>query len=146
MRAIPPLACHPEPPSFGGRGIWASRAKRRVLYDAIIARLARILINCPQTQKAQPVGRALISLPIFRVANSPGASDTFRNFIVRLKSATWEKFAAPGGLTSVFPKREFLLQNEKIPVSGGICPSLPSFAESAKHELRPLPPTAPKLC
>ena len=37
-------SCHPEPPSFGGRGIWASRAKPRVLCEAIIARLARIPI------------------------------------------------------------------------------------------------------
>ncbi len=35
--------CHPEQAFFAQRGIWASRAKRRVLCDAIIARLARFL-------------------------------------------------------------------------------------------------------
>jgi hypothetical protein len=36
--------CHPEP-AFAQRGIWASRAVRRVLCDARIARLARFLIE-----------------------------------------------------------------------------------------------------
>jgi hypothetical protein len=42
------LDCHPEQAFFAQRGIWASRAKRRVLCDAIIACLARLLIqlNC----------------------------------------------------------------------------------------------------
>jgi hypothetical protein len=39
------LCCHPEQASFAQRGIWANRAKRRVLCGAIIARLARFLIN-----------------------------------------------------------------------------------------------------
>src|SRR5580658_3623749 len=39
--------CHPEQASFAQRGIWASRAKRRVLCDAIIARLARFPIEQP---------------------------------------------------------------------------------------------------
>jgi hypothetical protein len=38
------MSCHPEA-FFAQRWIWASRAKRRVLCDAIIARLARILIG-----------------------------------------------------------------------------------------------------
>src|SRR5271166_1312691 len=37
--------CHPEQASFAQRGIWASRAKRRVLCDALIARLVRFLIK-----------------------------------------------------------------------------------------------------
>src|ERR1700688_4793365 len=37
--------CHPEQASFAPRGIWASRAKRRVLCDATIAGLARFLIE-----------------------------------------------------------------------------------------------------
>jgi len=35
--------CHPEQAFFAQRRIWASRAKRRVLCDAIIARLAHLL-------------------------------------------------------------------------------------------------------
>ena len=35
--------CHPEQAAFAPRGIWASRALRRVLCDATIARLARFL-------------------------------------------------------------------------------------------------------
>jgi len=37
--------CHPEQAFFAQRGIWASRAMRRALCDAIIARLARFLIE-----------------------------------------------------------------------------------------------------
>ena len=37
--------CHPEQAFFAQRGIWASRAMRRVLCDAIIACLARFLIE-----------------------------------------------------------------------------------------------------
>jgi hypothetical protein len=37
--------CHPEQAFFAQRGIWASRAMRRALGDAIIARLARFLIE-----------------------------------------------------------------------------------------------------
>ena len=35
--------CHPEQAFFAQRGIWASRAKRCVLCNAVIARLARVL-------------------------------------------------------------------------------------------------------
>ncbi len=37
--------CHPEQAFFARRGIWASRAKPRVLCEAIIERLARFLMN-----------------------------------------------------------------------------------------------------
>src|SRR5580658_287572 len=40
-------SCHPEQPFFAQRGIWASRAKRRVLCDAMAARLARSLLTSP---------------------------------------------------------------------------------------------------
>ena len=39
------FACHPEQAVFAQRRIWASRAKRRVLCDAEIARLARFLFK-----------------------------------------------------------------------------------------------------
>src|SRR5580658_165729 len=39
------FACHPEQAFFAQRRIWASRATRRVLCDALIARLARFLIK-----------------------------------------------------------------------------------------------------
>jgi hypothetical protein len=42
--------CHPEQAFFARRGIWASRAKCRVLCDTIIARLARFLINSRSLQ------------------------------------------------------------------------------------------------
>src|SRR5271166_5398330 len=38
-------SCHSEQAFFAPRGIWASRAKRRVLCDAITACLARFLIK-----------------------------------------------------------------------------------------------------
>src|SRR5580693_1134492 len=41
----PAADCHPEQAFFAPRGIWASRAMRRVLCDALIARLARFLIK-----------------------------------------------------------------------------------------------------
>ncbi len=49
------FACHPEQAFFAQRracpelaeGIWASRAKCRVFYDTIIARLARLLFGDP---------------------------------------------------------------------------------------------------
>ncbi len=37
--------CHPEQAFFAQRGIWASRAKRRVSCDARTARLVRFLIS-----------------------------------------------------------------------------------------------------
>ena len=41
--------CRPEQASFASRGIWASRAKCRVLCDTRIARLARFLIKCNES-------------------------------------------------------------------------------------------------
>jgi hypothetical protein len=41
------LDCHPEQAFFAPRGIWAGRAKCRVLCDTIIARLARFLFQSP---------------------------------------------------------------------------------------------------
>jgi len=48
------LYCHPEQAFGAPRGIWAVRAKCRVLYDAILARLARFLIfsYCGATLKS----------------------------------------------------------------------------------------------
>jgi hypothetical protein len=37
--------CHPEQAFFAQRGIWASRAKRRVFCDALLACLARFPIH-----------------------------------------------------------------------------------------------------
>jgi hypothetical protein len=45
MMSVPNFVCHPVQAFFAQRGIRASRAVRRVLCDAIIARLARILIT-----------------------------------------------------------------------------------------------------
>jgi hypothetical protein len=39
------FTCHPEQAFFAQRGIWASRATRRVLCDAIAARSARFFIK-----------------------------------------------------------------------------------------------------
>ena len=41
------LDCHSEQAFYAQRGIWASRAKRRVLCDAVIARSARVLFGTP---------------------------------------------------------------------------------------------------
>jgi len=41
------IDCHSEQALFAPRGIWASRAKRRVLCDAIIARLASFVFKLP---------------------------------------------------------------------------------------------------
>jgi hypothetical protein len=54
--------CHPKQAFFAQRepalslpkGIWASRAKCRVLCDTIIARLARFLINSRSLQMSPP--------------------------------------------------------------------------------------------
>ena len=51
--------CHPEQASFAQRGIWASRAKRRVLCDALIARLARFLIKLTHTPPTVAACRVL---------------------------------------------------------------------------------------
>jgi hypothetical protein len=56
------LDCHPEQAFFAQRGIWASRAKRRALCDAIIARLARFLIELSHERKY--LTRAAIPFPM----------------------------------------------------------------------------------
>jgi hypothetical protein len=43
MSVVVQFDCHSEQAFFARRGIWASRAERRVLSDATIARLARFL-------------------------------------------------------------------------------------------------------
>jgi hypothetical protein len=43
--------CHPEQAFFAQRRIWASRAKRRISCDAIIARLARSLTKLTTTRR-----------------------------------------------------------------------------------------------
>jgi hypothetical protein len=45
LRVVVQFDCHSEQAFFGQRGIWASHAKRRVLCDATIARLARFLVH-----------------------------------------------------------------------------------------------------
>jgi hypothetical protein len=45
MSVVVRFDCHPEQALFAQRGIWASRAMRRVLCDAIVARLARFRIK-----------------------------------------------------------------------------------------------------
>src|SRR5271163_1869803 len=44
--------CHPEQAFFARRGIWVSRAKRRVFRDAIIARLARFASPASPSSKS----------------------------------------------------------------------------------------------
>jgi hypothetical protein len=48
----PEFVCHPEQAFFAQRRIWASRAMRRAFCDAILARLARLLIVL-SSQKAK---------------------------------------------------------------------------------------------
>jgi anthranilate synthase/aminodeoxychorismate synthase-like glutamine amidotransferase len=54
LKRARPADCHPEQAFFARRGIWASRAKRRVLCDAILARLARFHIELARTGSQQP--------------------------------------------------------------------------------------------
>ena len=51
----PRVDCHPEQAFFARRGIWASRAMRRVLCDAITARLARFPIELSHRENDHPV-------------------------------------------------------------------------------------------
>jgi A/G-specific adenine glycosylase len=58
--------CHPEQAWFAKRGIWASRAKGRVLCDPTIARLARFLTKLhhyPSSYLFEPWPRATIQCP-----------------------------------------------------------------------------------
>jgi hypothetical protein len=57
--------CHPEQAVFAQRRIWASRAKRRVFCDAIIARLARFLIKLPPLERGRRTIPTLLQLRQF---------------------------------------------------------------------------------
>jgi alanyl-tRNA synthetase len=59
--------CHPEQALFAQRGIWASRAMRRVLRDEIIARLARFRIKLSHYQSVAPLWLCCLS---FRIETS----------------------------------------------------------------------------
>src|SRR6202522_1200417 len=59
------LDCHPERAFLARRRIWASRAKHRVLCDAMVARLARFLIKLTRhPERRQVVGSAILRLSL----------------------------------------------------------------------------------
>jgi hypothetical protein len=68
--------CHPEQALFAQRGIWASRAMRRVLCDAIIARLA-----CFRIKLSHYPGRLALLVPSFDGRINRAAGQTCGNVI-----------------------------------------------------------------